>query len=54
MTEICVPYNTRSTARIEEYDSGSFQCTKRSNCESQSTKIDSYRLESIRYVGPKM
>ena len=54
MTEICVPYNTRSTTKVEIDDSGSFQCTKRSNYEVPSTKTVSYGLESIRYLGPKI
>ena len=54
MTEICVPYNTRSTTKVEIDDSGSFQCTKRSNYEIPSTKTVSYGLESIRYLGPKI
>ena len=31
LTEIGVPYNTKSTTKVEEDDSGSFLCTKRSN-----------------------
>ena len=54
MTEICVPYNTRSTTKVEIDDSGSFQCTKRSNYKIPSTKTVSYGLESIRYLGPKI
>ena len=54
MTEICVPYNTRSTTKVEEDHSGSLQCTKRSNYEIPSTKTVSYGLESIRYLGPKI
>ena len=54
MTEICVPYNTRSTTKVEIDDSGSFQCTKRSNYEIPNTKTVSYGLESIKYIGPKI
>ena len=54
MTEICVPYNTRSTTKVEEDHNGSLQCTKRSNYEIPSTKTVSYGLESIRYLGPKI
>jgi hypothetical protein len=54
MTEICVPYNTRSTTKVEEDHSGNLQCTKRSNYEIPSTKTVSYGLESIRYLGPKI
>ena len=42
MTEICVPYITRSTTRVEEDGSGSFQCTKKSNYEIPRTKRVSY------------
>ena len=38
MTEICVPYNTRSTTKVEEDDSGSFQYTERLNMRSQVPK----------------
>ena len=31
MTEILVPYNTRSTTKVEEDDSGSFEYSKKSN-----------------------
>ena len=39
MTEICVPYNTRSTTKIEEDESGSSRCTKNCNYETPGTKI---------------
>ena len=52
MTEICVPYNMISTTKVEENDSGSFQCTKRCNYEIITTKTVFYGLESIRYLGP--
>ena len=52
MTEICFPYNTRLTTKVEEDDSGSFQCTNRSNYEIPRTVF--YGLESIRYLGPKI
>ena len=54
MTEICVPYNTRSTTKIEEDESGSSRCTKKCNYEIPGTKTVSYGLESIRYLGPKI
>ena len=54
MTEICVPYNTRSTTKVEEDHSGNLQCTKRSNYEIPSTKTVSYGSESIRYLGTKI
>ena len=40
--------------KVEEDDSGSFQCTKKSNYEVPSTKKVSYGLESIRYLVPKI
>ena len=45
---------TRSTTKVKEDDSGSFQCTKRSIYEIPSTKTVSYGLASIRYLGPKI
>ena len=54
MNEICVPYNTRSTTRIEEDESVSSLCIKKCNYEIPSTKTVSYGLESIRYLSPKI
>ena len=54
MAEICVPYNTRSTTKVENDGSGSFRCTKKSNYEIPGTKTTSYGLESIRYLGLKI
>ena len=53
MTDVYVPYNTRSTTKVEKDGSGSFRCTKKSNYEIASTKTVSYELESIRYLSPK-
>ena len=54
MTKICVPYNMRSTTQVEEDDSSSFQCTKRSNYEIPSDQTVSYWLASSRYLGPSI
>ena len=54
ITELCIPYNTRSTTKVEEDDSGSFYCIKKSNYEIPSTKTVTHGLESIRYPGPKV
>ena len=48
MTEICVPYNTRSITKVEIDDSGD------EIYEIPSTKTVSYGLDSIRYLGPKI
>ena len=40
MTEKLVPYNTRSTTKVEKDGSGSFRCTKKSNYEIPSTETD--------------
>ena len=50
MTEICVPYNMRSTTKIEEEESGSSRCTKKCKYEIPGIKTVSYGLESIRYL----
>ena len=39
MTEICVPYNTRSTTKIEEDESGSSRCTKNVTMRFQVPKL---------------
>ena len=54
MTEKLVPYNTRSTTKVEKDGSGSFRCITKSNYEIPITKTISYGLESIRYLGPKI
>ena len=54
LTEICVPYNTRSVTKVEEDESGSSRCTKKCNYGIPSTKTVSYGLESIRYLGPNI
>ena len=54
MTEICVPYNTRSTTKVEKDGSGSFRCTKKSNYDIPSTKTVSNGLESISYLHSKI
>ena len=48
ITRICVPYNTRTTTKVEEDNSG--QCTKRSNYKIPSTKTVSNGLKSIRHL----
>ena len=52
--EICVPYNTISTTKVEADESGSFQYTKRSNYEIPRTRTVFYGLESIRNLAPKI
>ena len=49
MTEICIPYNTRSTTKFEKDDDGIYRCLKKANFNLPV----SYRPESIRYLGPK-
>ena len=38
MTEICAPYNMRSTTKVEKDDNGNFQYTKISNYEIPGIK----------------
>ena len=54
MTEICIPYNTRSATKVEKDDKGSYSCFKKSNYKLPAVKTVSYGLESIRYLGPKI
>ena len=54
MTEVCIPYNTRSTTKVEKDDNGNYSCFKKSNYELPAVKTVSYGLESIRYLGPKI
>ena len=54
MTEICVPYNTRSTTKVEIDDDGNYRCLKKSNFNLPAIKTVSYGFESIRYLGPKI
>ena len=54
MTEICVPYITRSTTKVELDEIGSSRCTKACNYDIPGTKTISYRLESIRYLDLKI
>ena len=54
MTEICVPYNTRATIKVEIDDDGNYRCLKKSNFNLPAIKTLSYGFESIRYLGPRI
>ena len=38
MTDICAPYNMRSTTKVEKDDNGNLQCTNKSNYEIPGIK----------------
>ena len=54
MTEILVPYNTRSTTQVTEGINSGVQYNDKSNYKIPETKTVSFGLESIRYLGPKI
>ena len=53
-TEICIPYNARSTTKVVKDDDGNYRCMKKSNYNLPAIKTASYGFESIRYLGPKI
>ena len=42
MTEICIPYNTRSATKVEKDDKGSYSCFKKSNYKLPAVKTVSF------------
>ena len=54
VTKIDAPYNMRSTTKVEKYDNGNLQFTKKSNYEISNVNTVSYGLECIRYLCPKI
>ena len=54
MTEISVPYNSRSTTQVTEDINGGVKYNEKSNYMIPETKTVSFGLESIRYLGPKI
>ena len=50
MTEKLVPYNTRSTTKVEKDGSGSFRCSKKSNYEIPGTKTVSYSPNILKLI----
>ena len=53
MTEICIPYYTRSTKNEKDGD-GNYGYLKKSNFNLPAIKTVSYGFESIIYLGPKI
>ena len=49
-TEICIPYNARSTTKVVKDDDGNYRCMKKSNYNLPAIKTASYGFESIRYL----
>ena len=49
MTEICVPYNTGLTTKVEIDDDGNHRCLKKSNFNLPAIKTVSYGFD-----GPKI
>ena len=54
MTQICIPYSTRSTTKIVKDENGCTKCSEKSNFKIPETRSVSYGLESFRYLGPKI
>ena len=55
MNEIDIPYNTRSSCRVEvDIDGNITDFTKKMNYRCDKAKTSRYGLKSIRWLGPKI
>ena len=54
VTEASLPYNTRSTTKVETDYNGKCESDKKLNYKLPAIKTVSYGNESFRYLGPKI